>query len=191
MDVCDHVKYGRGTLPDHGNDGDFPTGCPIHEQADEQLSTVELSFDETIDAVCDGVIAQRNHHIDINTFDIDGVIFQKEGALGCRPNHNDIIITGRPQSEATQTLQMLRSRGIWNKVYFNPLERDFPEYGQEASGKHKARIIAQLILEGYNIQLHFEDDAVQATEIKNVHPNLRIILCTRFEEEIDTYAGVN
>ena len=55
----------------------------------------------------------------INTFDIDGVI-----TVGLYPGPDDVIITGRSYEEAPETYAMLRSKGINNPVYFNPLPFD-------------------------------------------------------------------
>ena len=53
----------------------------------------------------------------INSFDIDGVIYFGEEVNGVRPGEDDVIITGRSFTEREETEKMLRSRGIYNKVY--------------------------------------------------------------------------
>jgi hypothetical protein len=111
----------------------------------------------------------------INTFDIDGVIYMGEEFTGVRPCRDDIIITGRPQEEFIETQKMLKSRGIYNLLYMNPLKRTDPDYSRESSGRFKAKTINTLIQEGYNIGMHFEDDLIQIKEIHKVHPTLDII----------------
>lgn len=156
MQQTDHMKYGRGTIPDHGRE----------------------------------LVEELGSCMDINTFDIDGVIYQKGAPTGIFPGPRDILITGRPASERDITLKMLRSRGIDNIVIFNPLERDHPDYSRVGSGRHKARTLVEL-RQRFNVMIHFEDDEVQADEIKKEHPDLRIIHCTRFREPVDVYDGVN
>lgn len=95
----------------------------------------------------------------INSFDIDGVIYLGPVFGGLYPGPNDVIITGRSFEEAPETLRMLESKGITNKVYFNPLP--FDEKTRHSSGVHKARVINEL----GNIALHFEDDPIQMEAI--------------------------
>ena len=111
----------------------------------------------------------------INSFDIDGVIYFGEEVSGVRPGEHDVIITGRSFTEREETEKMLRSRGIYNKVYMNPLKRDDPVYSREASGAFKSWMISKLKKEGHNIIMHFEDDPVQIAAIEKEHPNLHII----------------
>ena len=111
----------------------------------------------------------------INTFDIDGVIYFGEEVTGVRPCENDVIITGRSFQQKETTEKMLHSRGIYNKVYMNPLERNDPQYSREASGKFKAWQLTSLKQQGYEIGMHFEDDEIQIDEIKKEHPDLHIV----------------
>lgn len=104
----------------------------------------------------------------IASFDIDGVIFNGHGVPGIYPGPQDIIITGRSHEEMPETLKMLLSRGIKNKVYFNPLP--FDEKTRATSGLHKAMTINKLISEGLNIVSHYEDDPIQAHAIKKLTP---------------------
>lgn len=104
----------------------------------------------------------------INTFDIDGVIYLGENYTGLRPGENDIIITGRSYEEKEYTLAYLHSIGIHNKVFFNT--QDFHYKTRLSSGEHKANVIGNLIEAGYDIQLHFEDDEVQAEVIERLTP---------------------
>ncbi len=122
----------------------------------------------------------------INTFDIDGVIYFGEGVTGVRPCRNDIIITGRSIDQYDYTMDMLRSRGIYNQVFFNPMSRSDPYYCREESGRHKARVITKL-LQVYDIGLHFEDDPVQIEQIRKVHPDLNIIHMVREDEGLVKY----
>ena len=118
----------------------------------------------------------------INSFDIDGVIYFGESISGVRPCENDVIITGRPSHDRESTEKMLRSRGIYNKVYMNPLPKDDPYYGREASGKFKALQLTSLKQQGVDIAMHFEDDPIQINEIKKEHPNLYIVHLKREDE---------
>ncbi len=108
----------------------------------------------------------------INTFDIDGVIFMGEYG-GVYPGPDDIIITGRSFQEEKETLEMLESKGIKNKLFLNP--RHFSKKTRQSSGKHKANIISKL-KQRYIVGIHFEDDPVQAKEITDVHPDVHVIL---------------
>ena len=67
--------------------------------------------------------------ININGFDIDGVIHLGNGICGVRPGPNDVIITGRSYEEEPETKAFLLRNGIKNKVYFNPLP--FNDKGRE------------------------------------------------------------
>lgn len=115
----------------------------------------------------------------INTFDIDGVIYFGEEFTGVRPGENDVIITGRSFEQREETMEMLQSRGIHNKVYMNPLPRNDPSYSRKASGWHKAQTIWDLKDMGYTIGLHFEDDPIQIEAIQESHPDLNVIHLVR------------
>ena len=120
----------------------------------------------------------------VNTFVIDGVIYFGQEHFGVRPCDMDIIITGRSFEQRDETEKMLWSRGIYNRVMYNPLKRSDPTYSREASGKHKAETIKELQkTHGYTVGMHFEDDQVQIDEIKKLHPNLQIIHLVRDSEE--------
>lgn len=120
----------------------------------------------------------------VNSFDIDGVIYFGEGVTGVRPCDNDIIITGRPYHDREETEKMLVSRGIYNTVYMNPLDRyDNPIYGRKASGIFKGQMINMLKDLGIEVQMHFEDDPIQIKEIRKRCPNVSIVHCKRDNEE--------
>jgi hypothetical protein len=108
---------------------------------------------------------KEHNMIAINTYDIDGVIFMDERE-GLRPGPDDIIITGRSYTQRNETINMLRGRGINNFVFFNPLTREDPHYSRKASGIHKAKVINHLLNCGVSVMCHFEDDPVQAYEIR-------------------------
>jgi len=122
----------------------------------------------------------------INTFDIDGVIYFGPETTGVRPGIHDICITGRSITQQEETETMLRERGIYNPVLYNPLRRDDPEYSRAASGRHKAAMITKL-KRHYSIGLHFEDDPIQIEEIRKVHPDLTIIHMVREDEKLVEY----
>lgn len=109
----------------------------------------------------------------MNTFDIDGVIYIRKGLMGVRPGPDDIIITGRSFEEEPETRQMLHEAGINNPVFFNPLK--FDQKSREGSGVHKANTLNRLKDDGFNIQIHFEDDPIQITEIKRLCPWINIV----------------
>ena len=109
----------------------------------------------------------------INTFDIDGVIYMGKGLRGVRPDPDDIIITGRSIEEAKATLTMLYQQGIFNQVFFNPIK--YNEKTRASSGLHKARTIEMLIESGYDIMFHFEDDPIQIELIRNYCKKVHVI----------------
>jgi hypothetical protein len=120
----------------------------------------------------------------VNSFDIDGVIYFGEDVTGVRPCENDIILTGRPYHDREATEKMLHSRGIYNTVYMNPLDRyDNPIYGRKASGIFKGQMINMLKDLGIEVQMHFEDDPIQIKEIRKRCPNVSIVHCKRDNEE--------
>lgn len=105
----------------------------------------------------------------MNSFDIDGVIYMGKVHTGVWPGPNDVIITGRSFEEESETLKMLRARGIDNKVYFNPLA--YEEKTRSTSGLHKAKTIAKL-----NVKIHFEDDPIQAKAIRDLCPDVTVVM---------------
>jgi hypothetical protein len=108
----------------------------------------------------------------INTFDIDGVIYMGKYG-GVYPGLNDIIITGRSFEESEETLGMLTKKGIHNKVMFNELS--FDNKSRESSGIHKGNTIIKLEEQGYKIGIHFEDDPIQIEMIKKIVPHINIV----------------
>lgn len=109
------------------------------------------------------------NRLKINSFDLDGVI-----SVGLHPGPNDVIITGRSFQEAKETYAFLHSRGIFNCVFFNPLQ--FDEKTRESSGIHKAKIINMLWVDGVEIVTHFEDDEIQIQQIlKHLHHAVNIV----------------
>lgn len=112
--------------------------------------------------------------MNINTFDIDGVIFINKECGGVHPGPADHIITGRSFQEQNETIVMLQKRGIHNLVHFNPLPYDSKT--RETSGHHKAAQIAKLKTYGYKVMCHFEDDEIQAEIIKAEHPDVNVIM---------------
>ena len=98
----------------------------------------------------------RRHRL--NTFDCDGVIFINDEVGGVHPGPYDIIITGRSFEEIPETKEMLRSRGIYNRVFFNRCK--FDDKTRASSGLHKAETIKRLEKLGYFIMCHFEDDEI-------------------------------
>ena len=107
----------------------------------------------------------------INSYDIDGVIYLGSKLTGLTPRKEDIIITGRSFQETPETLFMLQLRDIHNQVFFNP--KPFNEKTRETSGWHKANIINSMNSNYYTIDIHYEDDEIQADIIaKNTKTNV-------------------
>jgi hypothetical protein len=109
----------------------------------------------------------------INSYDIDGVIYINETLVGVTPRPEDIIITGRSFEEEIETVKMLKSRGINNVIYFNPLP--FNEKTRISSGIHKGLTLQTLISSGIDIGLHFEDDEIQIREIEKLVPGVNVV----------------
>lgn len=111
----------------------------------------------------------------INSYDIDGVILMDDGYRGVNPGDQDIIITGRSFEEEPETLKALEERGIFNTVYFNQIS--FEHKTREHGGTHKAQVINMLKdLHDVHVQIHFEDDPIQADVIKRECPHVQVVL---------------
>jgi len=110
----------------------------------------------------------------INTFDIDGVIFMGKGIGGVYPGPDDFIITGRSVEESKYTWEMMEEKGITNYIFFNPLPYD--QKTRESSGSHKAKTINNLRRGGYIVNIHFEDDPIQADVIRRECPEVNVVL---------------
>lgn len=109
----------------------------------------------------------------INSFDIDGVIFMGKYG-GVYPGPNDIIITGRSKEEEKETREMLEFKGIRNELFMNPLP--YSQKSRVSSGQHKGRTLFHLEEIGYRFGCHFEDDPIQAEEIKKIMPHINIVM---------------
>jgi len=90
-----------------------------------------------------------NNHV-LKGYDFDGVI-----SIGIIPDRHGVIITGRSYEEAPEINNFLRSKGIFNPVYFNPAKFDFRS--AEVSGRWKSNMIDLL-----GVHEFFEDEKVQA-----------------------------
>lgn len=110
----------------------------------------------------------------VNAFDIDGVIFFGSHMGGVYPGPDDIIVTGRSTEEYSETVRMLERKSIYNRVYFNP--QKFDEKTRVSSGAHKAAVFKRLHKEGTTVVLHFEDDPIQAEEIRRLWPSTTVVL---------------
>ena len=109
----------------------------------------------------------------INSFDIDGVIFMGKYG-GVYPGPNDIIITGRSKEEEKETREMLEFKGVRNELFMNPLP--YSQKSRVSSGQHKGRTLFYLEEMGYRFGCHFEDDPIQAEEIKKIMPHINIVM---------------
>lgn len=112
----------------------------------------------------------------VNSYDFDGVIFMGEEHEGLRPGPKDVIVTGRSYTQEDDTRAILMARGLHNMVFFNPLQRSNPKYGREESGRHKARVFNFLESVGIRVVHHFEDDQVQADEIRKECPRVKVVM---------------
>lgn len=102
----------------------------------------------------------------IASWDIDGVLYLPQPYPTPRPNFRDVIITGRSFEEMGETRYYLDSKEIYNTVIFNP--KQFHEKTRVTSGEHKANTILNLVEQGYNIVVHYEDDPIQAEIIRKL-----------------------
>ena len=118
--------------------------------------------------------SRSERRLRLNTFDIDGVIFLNEDVGGVHPGPYDIIITGRSFEEAPETREMLRDRGIYNRVFFNRVK--FVNKTRIGSGFHKAETIKRLQKLGYKIGVHFEDDEIQAEVIRQKCTDVTVVM---------------
>lgn len=119
-------------------------------------------------------VAPRERKYQINTFDIDGVIYINKEVGGIHPGPYDVIITGRSYEEMPETYRMLHGREIFNRVFFNRAR--FDKKTRESSGLHKAKTIKRLQRRGYKIMCHFEDDEIQAAVIRKECPNVTVVM---------------
>lgn len=110
----------------------------------------------------------------IKGYDIDGVI-----TAGVIPAADGVIITGRSWEEAPETYKMLRDRGIFNAVYFNPVA--FGGKTIENSGQWKAQVVKLLGVSEFH-----EDDLVQARFITTENPTVQLHLIT--EDNVKEYS---
>jgi hypothetical protein len=110
----------------------------------------------------------------MNVFDFDGVV-----SIGVHPGPGDIIVTGRSFEEAREVNRLLTDRGIFCAVYFNPIRLSERTTGTDKSrtsgGLHKAAIISMFKENRVMVNRVFEDDELQVTIIKNIHPELEIV----------------
>lgn len=102
----------------------------------------------------------------MNSYDFDGVLYLGPGRKGFLPREEDVIVTGRSYEEQKVTMQHLRELGISTdkEIYFAPWK--WESKTRVLSGIHKARTLAMMISSGMEIQIHFEDDPVQAEIIE-------------------------
>jgi len=124
----------------------------------------------------------------MNSFDIDGVIVLEEGLIGVYPGPKDVIITGRSVEEFTATRRQLDAAGIHNQIFFNTCR--FEHKSRETSGAHKARTLLMLYRSGYTINVHFEDDEVQAKIIEEALKGLTPTTVVRLVHDITNKENV-
>lgn len=109
---------------------------------------------------------------EINTFDIDGVIYFGAKSSGVFPSHRDVLITGRSFEEKEETMSMLASRGIKNRVIFSKVTLALKT--REISGYHKALTILDLCRD-FKVNIHFEDDPIQKSIIEAMCPHVNVV----------------
>jgi len=110
----------------------------------------------------------------MNGFDIDGVIYFGNTRPGIRPGSDDVIISGRSYQEADETFAFLRTFGIQNRVFLNPI--NFLDKTREKSGLHKAKTLNTLKDQGEIVDLFFEDDPIQAEIIRRDAPWVNLVM---------------
>lgn len=115
----------------------------------------------------------------MNSFDIDGVIYLGEGRKGLLPRSEDVIISGRSFEEYGVTKQQFEILGIPGECVIYLADWKISHKTRRLSGLHKAytlnRLIGQL---DKNIQIHFEDDPVQADIIRQFVPGVEVVMIT-------------
>lgn len=110
----------------------------------------------------------------INSYDIDGVINLGEDYKGLRPGPNDIIISGRSEpDEGDYTRAWLHKHALYNILILNPVK--FGDKTRENAGQHKASTLNKLLDAGVKVDIHFEDDPVQADIIEKNCPNVKVV----------------
>jgi hypothetical protein len=85
-----------------------------------------------------------------------------------------MIITGRSHEERPETEKMLQARRINNPVFMNQV--DFDQKTRQSSGVHKGTVLNTLIEHGFKIGCHFEDDEIQAAEIRKLCPSVVVVM---------------
>ena len=125
----------------------------------------------------------------INSYDIDGVINMGEDYKGLRPGPNDIIITGRSApDEGDYTRKWLHKKALYNILLMNPVK--FDEKTRQNAGEHKAKSINNLWDIGVEVQLHFEDDPIQADIIEKNCPRVKVVrICHDLVEKENVWHG--
>lgn len=110
---------------------------------------------------------------ELNTYDFDGVIYLNGAIPGVTPCHWDIIVTGRSFEEGDKVKARLKKRGIQNPVFLNPIR--WADRNRSSSGMHKAKILRQLLENGFKIGCHFDDDEVQLEVINREVPEVQTV----------------
>lgn len=114
----------------------------------------------------------------MNSYDIDGVIYLGEGRKGLLPREEDVIITGRSIDEYDVTTKQFRGLGIPPSIVIYMAPWPFDQKSRRKSGLHKAYTLLQLLGQGKDIQIHFEDDPVQADVIRQFVPQIEVVMIT-------------
>jgi len=110
--------------------------------------------------------------MEINSFDLDGVIYFGKDSRGICPGPNDVIITGRSWEEKEKTEAWCERFGIMNQIYFSKVPVALRT--REISGYHKAVTLLEL-LKTMNIVRHFEDDPIQKDILEAMVPEVKVI----------------
>lgn len=110
--------------------------------------------------------------MEINSFDLDGVIYFGGESPGVYPGPDDIIITGRSYEEKEKTEAWCERFGIKNRIYFSKVPVALRT--REISGYHKAVTLLEL-LKTMNIVRHFEDDPIQKDIIEAIVPTVSVV----------------
>jgi hypothetical protein len=115
----------------------------------------------------------------MNSYDIDGVIYLGEGRKGLLPRPEDVIISGRSWDEYGTTQDQFTKLGVPVEcvIYLAPWNITYKT--RRLSGLHKANTLNMLIgMMNKDIQIHFEDDPVQADIIRQFVPGIEVVMIT-------------
>lgn len=104
----------------------------------------------------------------MNSYDIDGVIYLGQGLKGLLPRTEDVIITGRSIEEWDVTRKQLDDLGVDKAAIIYMAPWKWIHKTRKLSGIHKAMTLMTIYSNGNPVQIHFEDDPLQADLIEEI-----------------------